>query len=476
MRFAKRYGLFLSFLLAIAVTGSSLLWTNLPAQGYMSMEITVPPAPIDVLLPSAEQVDIPAWMRDHAGTQLLVASDKQVKAASGLLPTSLYPIFDGSETADAFSAKYPHLPAESLSGYGRVVYEASVGSVQMLYLDSESMNQSTEALQAQLEWLASRLADKHHPIAFVAHLPTSADFWNEAAKVGLEAVVADGAIYVPSQLVDQPPSDMDMLDMLPPVSGSAITWNRWQPEAKLDNAEYLSIGARAAEISIIARDKQGSPIDQLLLAASRDDQIRQLASPLAMGSQWRYRVGGDDLSITVPSGFDMTGEHPITERFHLPATDWRSPGFDDSKWVIGGAPMGSSDDKKRARAYRTLLPAKTAAPSYYFRTSFMLDEEPERYAKIYADLSFEDGIVVYVNGEELVRSSIATGLLTPQSLAEPNEPVLNRRFDVTNQRSLFHKGPNSIAAEVHRNHPGSPNLLFDLAISTELAQGEEASR
>ncbi|MWC29650.1 hypothetical protein [Paenibacillus sp. MMS18-CY102] len=473
MKFVKRYRLFLSFLLAIAVTGSSLLWTNLPAQGYMSMEITVPAAPIDVLLPSAEQVDIPAWLKGHSGTQLLVASDKQVKAASGLLPTSLYPIFDGSETADAFSAKYPHLPAESLPGYGRAVYEASVGNVQMLYLDSESMNQSAEALQEQLQWLAARLADKHHPIAFVAHQPTSSGFWNEAAKAGIEAVVADGAIYVPSQLVDQPSSDMDTM---PPASGGALAWNRWQPAAKLDNAEYLSIGARADEISIIARDQQGLPIDQLLLDTSRDDRMRQLSSPLAMGSQWRYRAGGDDLPITIPSGFDITGEHPITERFHLPATDWRSPDFDDTKWAMGGAPIGSSDDKKRARAYRTLLPAKTDAPSYYFRTMFMLGQEPELYSKIYADLSFEDGIVVYVNGEELVRNSIATGLLTPQSLAEPNEPVLNRRFDVTNQRGLFRKGLNSVAAEVHRNHPGSPNLLFDLAISTESVQGEGVSR
>ena len=439
------------------------------------MEITVPASPIDVLLPSAGQVHISAWMKKHAGTQLMAASDRQVKATSELLPTSLYPVFDGSELADAFSAKYSHLPAETLSGYGRTVYEISAGNVQMLYLDSESMNRSAEALQAQLQWLASRLADKHHPIVFVAHQPTSATFWHEAAKAGVEAVVADDAVYVPSQLVDQPPADLDALP-LPPASSDAFTWNRWQPAAKLDNAEYLSIGARAAEISIIARDPAGSPIDQLLLDTSRDDRMTLLTSPLAMGSQWRYRAGGDDLPITIPSGFDITGEHPITERFHLPATDWRSPKFDDSEWVMGSTPMGSSDDRKRARAYRTLLPAKTAAPSYYFRTSFVLDQEPDRYSKIYADLSFEDGIVVYVNGEELVRNSIATGLLTPQSLAEPNEPVLLRRFDATNQRSFFHKGLNSIAAEVHRNHPGSPNLLFDLAITTELAQGEEASR
>ena len=65
------------------------------------------------------------------------------------------------------------------------------------------------------------------------------------------------------------------------------------------------------------------------------------------------------------------------------------------------------------------------------------------------------------------RDGIRTGLLTHSSLAFHNEPAIYQSKDLSNHIPKLVKGTNVISIEVHRSHPKSPNLLFDLSLSYE---------
>ncbi len=150
----------------------------------------------------------------------------------------------------------------------------------------------------------------------------------------------------------------------------------------------------------------------------------------------------------------------------MPAYDWRSPEYDDSAWKIGRAPLGHTNDRERQAYVQTSLEA-AKSPTYYFRKSFELDSDPGDLSGLYLNIAYEDGYVVYLNGQEVSRDSIRTGLLTRSSLAYANEFSFYRRIDLKAHLNKLVKGTNIIAVEMHRSHPGSPNLFFDFALSIE---------
>ena len=253
---------------------------------------------------------------------------------------------------------------------------------------------------------------------------------------------------------------------------------------KLKETPFITVmEANDNALTIKAENGQGQVLDQLEqdadnlaswdLATLKEKQEIPL---VGIQSLWRYHPGDEAIKSAMPEGVDLVGEGPIIETAHtetvpLPAYDWRSPEYDDSDWKTGRAPLGNTNNKERQTYVQTKLEV-VKSPTYYFRKSFDLDGDPKELSGLYLNIAYEDGYVVYLNGQEVSRDAIISGILTESSLAFPNEFTFYRRIDLKAHLNKLVKGTNVIAVEVHRGHPASPNLFFDLALSVE-SNGKE---
>ena len=143
-------------------------------------------------------------------------------------------------------------------------------------------------------------------------------------------------------------------------------------------------------------------------------------------------------------------------------TAWREPGFDDSSWSSGAAPLGFG-------GVGDLVFATTIAkvmPTAYFRTTLTITDV-NLIESFTFKLQVDDGAVVFVNGEEAFREGFDTGVVvTHPSLADSQRDEDEiKEFEVSS--SLFVEGANVIAIEVHNASLGSSDLGFEMSIDAQ---------
>lgn len=164
------------------------------------------------------------------------------------------------------------------------------------------------------------------------------------------------------------------------------------------------------------------------------------------GANWRYLDGG-----------------------RIPDKQWNSPNYDDSKWPERQAGLGYGGDQAT-----TIQPTRQGEGGLtaYFRKSFQT-----RGVGITRDtwlrLRANDGVVVYLNGRELLRRNLPQGGISPETPALKEVTGIAGevyfQFPVEIAKSLLVEGENVIAAEVHASNPADTDLYFDLEFCANLA-------
>ena len=167
-------------------------------------------------------------------------------------------------------------------------------------------------------------------------------------------------------------------------------------------------------------------------------------SVIARGSDWRYWDEGGDLG-----------------------TSWRGV-FDDAAWATGAGPLGYGESYVET----TVGFGPSSSSKYittYFRRTFTIDD-PADVTGIAAEVMYDDGFVVYLNGVEIQRAAMPTSTVTATTLALGHE-IGNayERFDWTAHAGRLVAGTNVIAVEVHQAAATSSDLTFDLALAVETA-------
>ncbi|MBL9167283.1 MAG: tyrosinase family protein [Verrucomicrobiales bacterium] len=164
------------------------------------------------------------------------------------------------------------------------------------------------------------------------------------------------------------------------------------------------------------------------------------------GADWRYLDGGQ-----------------IADK------QWTSAKYDDSKWALRQAGLGYGGDQTT-----TIRPVGRGEGGLaaYFRRSFQT-----RGVGITRDtwlrLRASDGVVVYLNGREVMRRNLPQGEISPET------PALNEvtgiageiflQIPIETARTLLVEGENIIAAEVHAASKADTDLYFDLEFCANLA-------
>jgi len=150
-------------------------------------------------------------------------------------------------------------------------------------------------------------------------------------------------------------------------------------------------------------------------------------------------------------------------------TAWYTSSYDDSSWDSGNGILGYG----LSNITTNLSYGSNSSSKYvtsYFRKSFTLDETTRTSASFLINLLRDDGAVVYINGETIIRSNMPAGNFTYATLASSsiNGTAETSYITYAVDPSVFVAGTNIIAVEVHQNTLSSSDLGFDLQLVAEI--------
>ncbi|WP_408889228.1 endo-1,3-alpha-glucanase family glycosylhydrolase [Myxococcus faecalis] len=166
---------------------------------------------------------------------------------------------------------------------------------------------------------------------------------------------------------------------------------------------------------------------------------------IAAGSTWRYRDTGVD-----------------------PGAGWTSVGYADTSWAQGPAQLGYGDgDEATVVAYGPSTSARHVTT--WFRRAFTV-ADPARVSNVVLRLLRDDGAIVYLNGQEVLRSNLPSGTVTASTLASTviADSAEQAWHTASIPSTALVAGTNVVAVEVHQSTLNSSDLSFDASLTAEV--------
>ncbi len=174
----------------------------------------------------------------------------------------------------------------------------------------------------------------------------------------------------------------------------------------------------------------------------------QRVTLMPAGSEWKYFGGAG-----VPDG------------------SWKEASYDDNAWRLARGPLGYSTRNNDKTDYgdgeMIAVPrtSDTQQLTYYFRKQVEIPVGLE--SPLYLSFLCDDGLALYLNGEEILRHNLPGGEITHETTASATvgeaKTVWNRAQTVT---LTLGPGTHQLAAEIHQRNTDSSDILFDLALAT----------
>ncbi len=162
---------------------------------------------------------------------------------------------------------------------------------------------------------------------------------------------------------------------------------------------------------------------------------------------WRYEPSGGDLG-----------------------TAWREPDFDDSQWESGIGLLGN-ENERLPEQLETEFPLGDI--TYYFRKQLEIDENPADLISEFSTI-IDDGAIVYINGQEVLRLRMPNGEIDFEQTANGNvnEAQLEGPFAIPAE--VWTRGANVIAVEVHQVRQNSSDLVFGMDLAASVISNNPA--
>lgn len=172
-----------------------------------------------------------------------------------------------------------------------------------------------------------------------------------------------------------------------------------------------------------------------------DQSLNSAVSTLIpMGSNWSYYDGGT-----------------------LPAVHWNTSAYNDLAWKTGAAQFGyGGKGEVTTIAYGGVSTNKYITS--YFRKTVIIDNLANR-SNFVLNVLADDGAVVYVNGQELGRSNMPTGIVSNATVTSSANNGVTATFSVP--IGLLQEGANLIAVEVHQYNSTTSDCMFNLSLQCE---------
>jgi hypothetical protein len=152
-----------------------------------------------------------------------------------------------------------------------------------------------------------------------------------------------------------------------------------------------------------------------------------------------------------------------------PAPDWKDHDFNDSSWASGKGAFGFTTD---AAAWGATInsPLPNGTKTAYLRTRFSWDKDAAG-AVLAVSTFLSDGAVLYLNGAEVRRVRMPSGLIgfdTPAT-GGPDSRAQAQVFGLPPGALI--NGENVLAVEIHDGNGAPGELLFDLGLQAAISFG-----
>ena len=205
------------------------------------------------------------------------------------------------------------------------------------------------------------------------------------------------------------------------------------------NLSESSPGAK--QIVAVASDNLGNsatsaPVNITIVQPPVGAQI------ISFGDTWKYLDNGTDQG-----------------------TAWKAPGFDDRLWAAGPGRLGYGGDGEI-----TLLSfgpnANVRHVTTYFRKTFTV-ANPAAFTGLLLRLVRDDGVVVHLNGVEVFRDNLLSGVVNWNSLASAtiDGAAELTPLEINLSTAGFVSGANVLAVEIHQASLNSSDIGFDLSLA-----------
>lgn len=231
----------------------------------------------------------------------------------------------------------------------------------------------------------------------------------------------------------------------------------------------LSFGLSPWRETLALVDANDKPIDVVVYGPQSTD-VSQGRSPDA-GTAYRF--------FTAPSpglsNLDQpTATAPILAIDHIwryddtgvnQGTAWREPGFNDTFWPTGAGILYAENDVLPGPKN---TPLSLGSPTFYYRTEFDASAIDDDVEQLQLSLLVDDGAVVYLNGQELLRLGMPSGNISHFTFASRHIATAAFEGPFSIARSSLLPGINVLAVEVHQDDGTSSDTVFAATLDAVL--------
>jgi spore coat protein CotH len=235
-----------------------------------------------------------------------------------------------------------------------------------------------------------------------------------------------------------------------------------RPPFVVDRARYNDKAPWPAEA-----DGAGPSLERINPGAYGNDPVNWRTRRLG-GSPGRSNESGSVIAIAANSRWKY---HHLG---HALGAAWRLPGYSDHGWFSGRGLLGFGSE-----SVRTLLPVPidgTRPVTTFFRKTFVVHDSSSQIETIMFRANYNDGFVAYLNGQEILRRSLPSGEINPDTLASPHPGGSYEQFDLTPHLGQLRRGINVLAVEVHLSSVEDADLLWDAELLYNVISVEDVDK
>jgi predicted phosphodiesterase len=144
-------------------------------------------------------------------------------------------------------------------------------------------------------------------------------------------------------------------------------------------------------------------------------------------------------------------------------SNWKKASYNDNSWASGKGEFGYGDGDEQ-----TVVGFGPNAASKYITTYFRKKISIQDLNMIdffVASVKRDDGVVVYVNGNEVFRNNMNLGTVNFNTLALAASDDGKSPIEFSIPVSVFNEDNNVMAVEIHQNTASSSDMSFDMSLS-----------
>lgn len=210
---------------------------------------------------------------------------------------------------------------------------------------------------------------------------------------------------------------------------------------RVKTANLLKTGLNVIAVELHQQAANSSDLSFDMEVGSTAPPLQPATYPLSKGSAWHYLDNGSNLD----------------------AVAWKDTAYNDRDWATGQGPLGYGDPMTTTISYGS--DAGNKYVTTYFRRDMIIDTAalPD---SVEIGIRRDDGVVLYVNGTEVIRDNMPTGVITSQTFSANTIDGAAESIYYTFRlpKTIFIQGRNQLAAEVHNRSANSSDLGFDCYI------------